>query len=138
MDQRLTIGELARASGVTVKTIRHYEKIGLLLPAERGANGYRYYDESQAYQLRFIRRTQRLGLTLGEIGELMAHAREARCNALRRALDQLFAQKIREYELRLAALRTFQRQLEVEGSACACRAFVPDCDCLPSEPAPEH
>lgn len=132
MDRSLTIGQLAKESGVTVKTIRYYEKIGLLLPTDRGANNYRYYNELQAYQLRFIRRAQGLGLTLSEIQELIELAREARCNDLRQALDEIFARKIREYELKLAALRLFRRQLAPERGSCACRAFVPDCDCLPS------
>lgn len=132
MDQQLTIGELARRSGTTTKTIRYYESIGLLQPAKRGDNSYRYYGEGQVQQLRFIRRAQGLGLTLAEIGELMELAREIRCNELRTALDELFARKIREYELKIAALKTLQRNLQPEEHACACQAFVPDCDCLPS------
>ncbi len=131
MDQRLTIGELARQAGTTTKTIRYYERIGLLLPSEHGDNRYRYYDEAQVLQLRFIRRAQALGLTLAEIGQLMELAREVRCNELRAALDDLFARKIREHELKIAALKTLQRSLQPEDHACACQAFVPDCACLP-------
>src|SRR5262249_3307424 len=131
MNQSLTIGDLAKLSGTTAKTIRYYERIGLIQPAKRGDNNYRYYGESQVQQLRFIRRTQALGLTLGEIGQLMDLAREIRCNELRAALDGLFAHKIREYELKIAALKTLQRGLQPEEHACACQAFVPDCDCLP-------
>ena len=131
MDQRLTIGELARQGGTTTKTIRYYERIGLLLPSEHGDNRYRYYDAAQVLQLRFIRRAQALGLTLAEIGQLMELAREVRCNELRAALDDLFARKIREHELKIAALKTLQRSLQPEDHACACQAFVPDCACLP-------
>lgn len=136
MSEKFTIGKLADRSGVTPKTIRYYEKIDLLLPAERGDNNYRYYTEEQVYQLRFIRRAQRLGLTLNEIKELISLARETRCNELRASLDELFTEKIREYELKLAALRTFRQQLQPETGACVCEAFVLNCDCLPStEPA---
>jgi len=131
VSDHLTIGELAKLSGTTAKTIRYYERIGLLQPAKRGDNSYRYYSDSQVQQLRFIRRTQALGLTLAEIGELMELAREVRCNELRAALDNLFARKIREYELKVAALKTLRRGLQPEEHACACQAFVPDCDCLP-------
>ncbi len=133
---RLTIGELARRAGVTTKTIRHYEEIGLFAAALRGGNNYRYYTAAQLNQLRFIRRAQRLGLTLGEIAELMGLASQARCNELRTTLDDLFSRKIREYELRIAALRTLQQELHPEGQSCACQAFVPDCDCLPGHTAP--
>ena len=133
MDRRLTIGELAKQVGTTTKAIRYYESIGLLLPAGQGDNRYRYYDEAQVLQLRFIRRAQGLGLTLSEIGQLISLAREVRCNELRSALDDLFACKIRDYELKIAALRTLQRNLEPEEHACTCRAFMPDCACLPTQ-----
>jgi DNA-binding transcriptional MerR regulator len=131
VNERLTIGELAKRTGTTTKTIRYYERIGLLKPSQRGNNSYRYYDQNQVQQLRFIRRAQRLGLSLAEIGELMDLAREVRCNELRAALDELFARKIRDYELKIAALKTLRRRLQPEEQACACHAFVPDCDCLP-------
>jgi len=133
VDGRLTIGELARRAHTTAKTIRYYERIGLLPPAERGDNLYRYYGESQVHQLRFIRRAQRLGLTLAEIEHLMGLARDVRCNDLRTTLDDFFTRKIREYELKIAALQTLQRKLQPEGDACDCQAFVPDCACLPAE-----
>jgi MerR family copper efflux transcriptional regulator len=136
MDGQLTIGKLARQVGVTTKAVRYYEKIGLLAPAERGKNRYRFYNESHVSQLRFIRRVQQLGLSLAEIADLMDLAREVRCNELRSTLDDLFARKIREHELKIAVLQTFRHHLQVEEDACACRAFVPDCDCLP-EPEPE-
>ncbi len=132
MDKRLTIGELAKRSGTTTKTIRYYERIGLLLPDKWGDNGYRYYDESQAQQLRFIRRAQRLGLTVTEIGELMDLACEVKCNELRSALKDLFARKIRDYELKIAALKMLKRNLQPEENSYACQAFMPDCACLPS------
>ena len=132
MDKPLTIGELARQTGTTPKTIRYYERIGLLPPAQRGSNQYRYYHSDQIHQLRFIRRAQGLGLTLAEIGQLIDLAREIKCNELRAMLDDIFTRKIRDYELKIAALRTLQRNLQPEAHDCACRAFVPDCGCLPS------
>jgi DNA-binding transcriptional MerR regulator len=130
----MKIGDLARRAGTTTKTVRHYERLGLLRPSARGDNLYRYYDEAHVQQLRFIRRAQRLGLTLGEIGQLMELAGHARCNELRSALDDLFDRKIREYELKVSALRTLQSELRPEEGDCACRSFVPDCECLPTIP----
>lgn len=127
----MKIGELAGLAGTTPKAVRYYERLGLLCPATRGDNQYRYYEESHLHQLRFIRRAQRLGLTLAEIGQLMEYARQAMCNELRSALDELFARKIRDYELKITALKTLQQELQPEGDSCACRSFVPDCDCLP-------
>lgn len=63
----MLIGELADAVGVTSQTIRFYERKGLLPDAERGANGYRVYDESTLARMRFINVAQAAGLTLSEI-----------------------------------------------------------------------
>lgn len=132
---RLTVGQLAKQARTTPKTVRYYERIGLLLPAARGANLYRYYDEVHVQQLRFIRRAQRLGLSLAEITQLVKLAQDARCTAVRASLDDLLTQKIREYELKIVALQTLRRRLQpTEGEGCVvCNAaFVTDCACLPS------
>ncbi len=128
----MKIGELASLAGTTTKAVRYYERLGLLCSPIRGGNRYRYYEESHLHQLRFIRRAQRLGLSLGEIGQLMDLARQARCNDLRTMLDELFARKIRDYELKVAALKTLRQEIQPEDGVCACHSFVPDCDCLPS------
>lgn len=61
------IGELARRSGVTAMTLRYYESLGLLAPAQRTAARYRLYDQSSLSRLEFIRKAQQLGLSLSEI-----------------------------------------------------------------------
>ncbi|HET9492107.1 MAG TPA: MerR family transcriptional regulator [Methylomirabilota bacterium] len=71
MEGRLKIGELARRAGVTAKAIRFYERRGLLPAAARGANRYRLYGEDTAEILRFIKQATGLGLTLGEIKDIL-------------------------------------------------------------------
>jgi DNA-binding transcriptional MerR regulator len=66
------IGEVARRSGVSVKTIRYYEQLGILDPPRREPNGYRSYGPAVVDRLAFIRAAQTVGLTLGEIGEILA------------------------------------------------------------------
>jgi MerR family transcriptional regulator, copper efflux regulator len=65
------IGELADRSGVAVKTIRYYEAIGVLDPPERTPSGYRNYDDPAIDRLAFIRAGQAVGLTLGEIRQVV-------------------------------------------------------------------
>ena len=68
---KLKIGEFSRLMQVTVKTLRHYEQKGLLLPDEVDEwTGYRYYSIDQMQRLNTIRDLQRLGFTLDEIKEL--------------------------------------------------------------------
>lgn len=74
----MTIGRAAADAGVPAKTIRFYEQLGLVKPAERLANGYRAYDESNVQTLRFIRRARDLGFSLPEIDKLLALYRNRR------------------------------------------------------------
>ena len=67
----MLIGELANAVGLPSQTIRFYERKGLLPAPERGANGYRTYDESTLARLRFVQTAQAAGLTLAEIGTII-------------------------------------------------------------------
>jgi MerR family copper efflux transcriptional regulator len=68
----MRIGELATASGVTAKTIRYYEDIGVLDPPARTPSGYRNYTREATDRLGFIRSAQAVGLTLGEIRGILA------------------------------------------------------------------
>jgi MerR family transcriptional regulator, thiopeptide resistance regulator len=66
-----SITELARMSGVTSRTLRHYDDIGLLPPARIGSNGYRYYEQRQLLQLQEILLLRELGLGLTEIAGIL-------------------------------------------------------------------
>lgn len=68
----LTIGRLAEQSGVSSKTIRYYEEVGLLPEPRRSANGYRRYDERSVHILRFVGRARELGFSMQDIEELLA------------------------------------------------------------------
>lgn len=72
---RFEIGEFSKLCQVTVKTLRHYEEIGLLIPFEVDEwTGYRYYDIGQLRQMTRIVYLKRLGFSLEEIAELYAYA----------------------------------------------------------------
>jgi DNA-binding transcriptional MerR regulator len=66
------IGELSERSAIPVKTIRYYEEIGVLHPPPRTPGGYRNYEESVVGRLAFVRAAQSIGLSLGEIREIVA------------------------------------------------------------------
>ena len=68
----LTIGGLAKRSGVSVQTLRYYERRTLLSSPKRTPSGYRQYPEDEVQRVEFIRRAQGLGFTLEEIGELLS------------------------------------------------------------------
>ena len=68
----MRIGELAAQAGISTKAIRYYEQIGILTPPARTASGYRSYDEAALGRLGFVRAAQAVGLTLGEIRQVVA------------------------------------------------------------------
>ena len=72
MERPLTVGQLARASGVPAKTIRYYEQVGVLPAARRSASGYRQYIRNDVDRLVFVRRARILGLPLAQLKALTA------------------------------------------------------------------
>ena len=67
----MKIGELGQRAGVSTKTIRYYEGLGLLEEPDRTASGYRDYDDAAVERLRFVRDAQATGLTLSEISSVL-------------------------------------------------------------------
>lgn len=70
--QNLLIGEAAKQAGLNPKTIRFYEKVGLIAPIGRTPKGYCLFDEETVSRLGFIKKAQALGFTLAEIAEILA------------------------------------------------------------------
>jgi DNA-binding transcriptional MerR regulator len=67
----LPVGEVSRLTGVTVRTLHHYDQVGLLVPAARSASGYRLYDKADLDRLNRILTYRELGFGLDEIAELL-------------------------------------------------------------------
>ena len=90
----MRIGELAKSTGVTAKTIRFYEAQGLLPDPPRTPSRYRVYGNQDIRRLEFVRKAKRLGLSLQEIrGILQVHDREEpTCRHVRSLLDEKIAQ----------------------------------------------
>ncbi|MFA6921997.1 MAG: MerR family transcriptional regulator, partial [Gallionella sp.] len=69
----LKTGDLAKRCGLTVRTLHHYEAIGLLTPSARSENGYRLYNRNDIARLHQIQALKRFGLSLADIGALLAN-----------------------------------------------------------------
>ena len=93
--KELTVKQLAAISGVTVRTLHHYDEIGLLTPAHVGANGYRYYGRAELMRLQRILFHRELGVPLGEIAELLALEGEDQVGVLMRHRERLEAERAR-------------------------------------------
>ena len=68
----MRIGEFAERASTSVKTIRYYDRVGVLRPEQRSESGYRLYGEDALDRYRFVRAAQAVGLRLGEIREILA------------------------------------------------------------------
>jgi DNA-binding transcriptional MerR regulator len=112
MAPSLTIGQVAKSSGVAAKTIRYYEQIGVLPAPSRASSGYRLYDQSGVERLRFIRRARSLGLPLQELKALMATLNGGAQPALRPRLRALVRAQLDAVTTQIADLERLRLQLE--------------------------
>lgn len=109
--ENLLIGEVARKAGVRPKTIRFYEEISLLPEPERSElNNYRIYSNETVNRLKYIKKSQKLGFSLKEIGEILAFKDKdlKPCNHVR----NLLRQKLDEIEKSIAELRNLHKELK--------------------------
>ena len=110
---KMRIGELAEQAGVTPRTIRYYEGLGLLGPSEREGQGFRYYTETELTRLKKIDVLKQLGLTLEEIGEIIPLYCEDPTGLLgkRRVLEILEAQ-LAETDEKIEVLQRFRSEIQ--------------------------
>ncbi|HEY0821169.1 MAG TPA: helix-turn-helix domain-containing protein [Rhizobacter sp.] len=128
MNARLSIGLVARQTGCTVPTIRYYEEIGLLPPADRTGAGQRHYGECTIQRLTFIRRCRDFGFSIEQVRELvgLVDQPDRPCAEVRDIAAQHLAQvrrKLDELKALEASLGAF-----VGGCDAAC-AGGPAVDC---------
>jgi DNA-binding transcriptional MerR regulator len=109
-----TVKQLARLSGVSIRTLHHYDEIGLLKPAFTGENRYRYYGREELLRLQDILFHRELGVPLQEIAELLAHEGRDRLAILREHRGRLAERVERSRQL----LRTLDRTIaELNGES---------------------
>jgi MerR family mercuric resistance operon transcriptional regulator len=129
--EALQIGEVARKTGISIDTIRFYEKAGLLPPPARTKGGYRVYHQRELADLEFIRRAQDLGFALKEIHELFSiqrHPHEA-CQHV----QDLISQKLAVVRGKIQQLQTLESGLVEAFKKCrkATGQSVKHPDCCP-------
>lgn len=112
----MTIGQLAKETGVGVETIRFYERRGLIEEPSRRESGYREYSDDVPARVDFIKRAKELGFSLKEISELLSLRMdpETTCGDLKNRADQ----KISDVEDRIQALQKIRKALKRLASTC--------------------
>jgi MerR family mercuric resistance operon transcriptional regulator len=118
MGALLQIGDVASETGLTVDTIRFYERKRLLQRAARSSGGSRLFSQSDVADLAFIRNAQELGFSLQEIRDLLTlkNARPPDC----REMEILLELKIASVRTKISALRKLERELS--GAMMRCQA----------------
>lgn len=114
MQSELRIGEVAERAGVSVDTIRYYERRKLLPRAPRSEGGFRMFALDAIERLRFIKQAQEMGFSLDEIRMLLTGGGAGECRQTR----DLLQSKMQEINERMKALRVFSRMLSRHLRAC--------------------
>ena len=133
MGRPLTVGQLARATGVPTKTIRFYEQVGVLPVAERSASRYRQYSRRDVDRLVFVRRARALGLSLPQLRILTGEFWGAKCATIRPRLQTLVAEQLRTVRHRIVEFQTLERELSELLGRLEMATVQPDaegCRCL--------
>ena len=133
----LTIGKLARRTGVNIETIRYFERVGLLNKPDRTEGGHRVYVEQHIRTLGFIKRSRGLGFTQDEVRAILdLGGPEGACCDEVRDIAFIHLEKVRR---KIADLARLERLLATTVERCS-GGHVPDCpviDMLDVERAPD-
>ena len=122
----MRVGELAKTVGLTPDTVRYYERAGLLPPPARTPAGYRAYDTDAVDRLRFIQGSQRLGLRLQNIADLLAIRDTGACPC--EPAEQLLRRRLAELDAEMARLAQLRAQIVAMVDA------LPTAQCPPLTP----
>jgi DNA-binding transcriptional MerR regulator len=107
----MTIGEVSRRSGFTIRTLRFYERRGVLPPTARRPSGYRLYGDVDLRRLAFIRQAKALGLTLDAIRELVVAARQRNGATTRDRLLRMLEGRISQTTQQIETLTGLRNEL---------------------------
>tara|TARA_R110002049_G_scaffold44303_4_gene129680 strand:+ start:898 stop:1335 length:438 start_codon:yes stop_codon:yes gene_type:complete len=124
----MRIGELAHATGISVESVRHYERIGLLPSPERSDAGQRRYGPQHLQRLAFVRHCRSLDIALADIARLLEFVDrpEADCDDIDRLVDT----QLSRVRTRIEALRRLEAQLETLRGCCGTPRRADQCGIL--------
>ena len=129
----MNIGQAAKISGLTVKTVRYYDNIGLVKAYQNSENQYRVYSKDDIATLQFIGRARRFGFSIEECRELLSLYQDK--NRPSREVKELTLEKLAKIDNKLDELRNLRNQLYHLSKSCS-GDDRPDCpilDALASE-----
>jgi Cu(I)-responsive transcriptional regulator len=112
----MNIGEAARASGMSAKTIRYYETAGLIATAERTGGGYRVYTQADVHVLRFIKRARDLGFSIERIRRLLDLWQDT--SRASRDVKRLALDHIADIAAKIAAMSTVKDAVQELADKC--------------------
>lgn len=129
MSEALTIGKVAKQTGVSRDTIRLYERYGLIEPPSRADNGYRQYSSDVVDKLIFILKTKEIGFTLKEIEDLLHIHKTSKktCGDVRQKANiklKQVSEKITELKKLETVLKKLYKDCEHKNSSALCPIFV--------------
>ncbi|MGK3968814.1 MerR family transcriptional regulator [Sorangium sp. So ce118] len=128
-ERLLQVGDIAKATGKTVRAIHHYEEVGLLRPHARSKGRYRLYDHAALTRVRWIGKLHDLGLSLSQIQQIVStwESSSSAPGAMSRIRD-VYQQKLEEVREQIAHLETLEHEL------IASLAYLDTCEtCDPAE-----
>lgn len=111
VQRELTIGQVSQRTGISAKTIRYYEEVGLLPRPTRGENHYRRYSQADVNRLLLLRRIKLLGAPLSEAKALLASATDARCVDAQEALLTLVDERLIALDQQIAELLSLRSEI---------------------------
>lgn len=112
----LTIGDMGKATGTRIETIRYYERIGLLPKPARTSGNYRDYGAAELGRLSFIRRARDLGFSLDQVRALLALSDDRQHDCA--TVDRIAADHLREVERKITDLTALRRELKAVIESC--------------------
>ena len=125
MAKGLSIGEVAKATGIKVVTIRYYEQTGLVDAPSRTDSNYRAYSQEHLRRLRFIRRCRDLGFTLEQVRDLLrlSSKKNQECSQV----DRITARHLADVEEKISDLKRLSKELRRLSACCRGDGLIADC-----------